>query len=255
MGGVEDLAQVLSTGRVLVFTGVGVDGEGLTESDYGPEGLWQRVDPVVFDEFMASEETRVEYWKRKLTHYDELAGAKPNANYQAVATLQELGHVQAVVTQTVDGWHQVAGTQADKVIELHGSYRSVECISCHKVVEPADAIKEFQTWDIAPRCAVCSAPLKPATISYGQQMRPNALERALVEAGKADAVAVFGSPLSVVPAAAVTQAAARRGIPYAIVEPLDTDQDDLSTLRLYDEVIDVLPAAVALLSGRAGGAA
>jgi len=230
--------------RILVFTGAGIStGSGIPDFR-GPQGVWKTRQPVYFDEFLASEEKRVEYWQYKCEYYDLFMGARPNATHQAIAQLERLGRVQAVVTQNIDGLHQMAGSSEDKVVEVHGTNRWIECVSCDARLEPAPIVAWFREHGSCPRCA-CGGFLKSATISFGQPLRPEVLERAFREAARADLVLALGSTLSVHPAASIPLLAAKNGAPYVIINRGDTDHDRIATLRLEGDVAELLPPAVA----------
>src|SRR6185503_6219551 len=127
--GIERLAELLrGAKRALLFTGAGVStGSGIPDFR-GPNGVWKRRQPVLFQQFLASEEARVEHWDYKLEGYEAFRDAMPNAAHLAILRLEEVGRLEAVVTQNIDGLHQKAGHAKGKVIELHGTNRRVECV-------------------------------------------------------------------------------------------------------------------------------
>jgi NAD-dependent deacetylase len=232
--------------RILVFTGAGIStGSGIPDFR-GPTGVWKTRQPVYFDEFLASEEKRIEYWEYKCEYYDLFLSARPNAAHQVIAELERQGRVQAVVTQNIDGLHQAAGSSEEKVVEVHGTNRWIECTSCDARLEPAPIVAWFREHKSCPRCA-CGGFLKSATISFGQPLRPAVLERAFHEAARADLALALGSTLSVHPAASIPLVAARNGVPYVIINRGETDQDRLATLRLEGDVTDLLPPAIRAL--------
>lgn len=229
--------------RILVFTGAGVStGSGIADFR-GPDGLWKRRAPVQYADFMASEEKRVEHWDYKADGWESFVRAEPNATHRAIAKLETLGRVCAVVTQNIDGLHQRAGSSAGLVVEVHGTNREVECQSCGARSDPEPAMAAFKRTRIAPRCP-CGGPLKLATISFGQALRPEVIARAFEAAAEADLVLALGSTLSVHPAASVPLEAVRRGAPYVIVNRGATDHDAIATMKIDDDVAAVIPAAV-----------
>jgi NAD-dependent deacetylase len=241
-----NLADWLRTSqRILIFTGAGVSTASGIPDFRGPGGVWTRRRPVYYDEFLASEEARVEYWDFKLETWDVYQRARPNALHEAVVALERAGKVVAVVTQNVDGLHRRAGTSRELLVELHGTDLLVECQTCHDASDPAPHFDRFRQTRCAPRC-VCGGLLKPATISFGQSLRAADLDRAAAAASRADLVVALGSTLSVHPAASVPLLAAGRGTPYIIVNRGPTDHDDLAsvTLRLEGDVSAIFPAAV-----------
>ncbi|HKB12146.1 MAG TPA: Sir2 family NAD-dependent protein deacetylase [Vicinamibacterales bacterium] len=231
--------------RILIFSGAGVSTASGIPDFRGPNGVWTRRRPVYYDEFLASESARVEYWDYKLETWDIYQRAEPNPVHHAVVSLERAGRVAAVVTQNVDGLHRRAGTSPQLLIELHGTDLLVECQTCHATSEPLPHFDRFRATRIAPRCA-CGGLLKPATISFGQQLRAGDLDRAADAARTADLVVALGSTLSVYPAASIPLLAAGRGTPYVIINRGDTDHDGhpAVTLRLDGDVAEILPAAV-----------
>ena len=126
--------------RILVFTGAGVStGSGIPDFR-GPNGLWKRRQPVYFNDFLASEQSRVEYWDQKAEGWESFRDAQPNAAHRALVRLEELGRLRALVTQNIDGLHQAAGSSAARLIEVHGTNRRVECLDCAELTDPGPAV-------------------------------------------------------------------------------------------------------------------
>jgi NAD-dependent deacetylase len=231
--------------RILVVSGAGISTASGIPDFRGPGGVWTRRRPVYYDEFLASETARVEYWDFKLETWEIYQRARPNAVHEAVVALERSGKILAVVTQNVDGLHRRAGTSLRALVELHGTDLLVECQTCHTTSDPAPHFERFKTTRCPPSCT-CGGVLKPATISFGQSLRPRDLERAAAAAAKADLVLALGSTLSVYPAASIPLLAAERGTPYIIVNrgPTDHDVHPAVTLRLEGDVTAIVPAAV-----------
>jgi NAD-dependent deacetylase len=235
---------------MLIFSGAGVSTASGIPDFRGPNGVWTRRRPVYYDEFLASEAARVEYWDYKLETWEIYQRAQPNAVHHAVVALERAGRVVAVVTQNVDGLHRRAGSPPERLIELHGTDLLVECQTCHASSDPEPHFDRFRTARSAPRCD-CGGLLKPATISFGQSLRPADLDRAASAARRADLVVALGSTLSVYPAASIPLLAAERGTPYVIVNRGATEHDGNAavTLRLEGDVTEVFPSAVAAALG------
>lgn len=231
---------------ILIFTGAGIStGSGIP--DYrGPQGVWKQRQPVYYQDFMASEEARVEYWDYKLEGWETFRHAKPNAVHEAVVELEKAGKLLMVVTQNIDGLHSVAGTSEDKLVELHGTMRTVECQSCGELSSPVAHFVKFKQTRRAPLCRSCSGYLKPATISFGQNLRQEDLYKAHAAAEQTDLIIAMGSTLSVHPAASIPLMTAERGVPYVIINrgPTDHDGNPLVTLRLEGDVVQMFPPAV-----------
>jgi NAD-dependent deacetylase len=231
--------------KILVVSGAGVSTASGIPDFRGPGGVWTRRRPVYYDEFLASEAARVEYWDFKLESWQIYQNARPNAVHEAVVALEQAGKILAVVTQNVDGLHRRAGTLPERLVELHGTDLLVECQTCHATSEPGPHFIDFKATRRPPRCA-CGGVLKSATISFGQSLRTTDLERAAAAAVEADLVLALGSTLSVYPAASIPLLAAQRGTPYVIVNrgPSDHDHLDVVTLRLEGDVTAIVPPAV-----------
>lgn len=240
------LAEVLRRAHdILVFTGAGIStGSGIPDFR-GPEGVWKRRQPVYYHDFMRSEEARVEHWEYKLEGWPTFRNARPNATHRAIVRLERAGKLLMLVTQNIDGLHSRAGTSAGKLVELHGTNSLVECQSCGKLTDPEPHFEYFRKTRKPPVCD-CGGFLKPATISFGQNLRSDALERAQNAAMQADLVVALGSTLSVYPAANIPLLAAERGAPYIIINRGPTEHDDRPqvTLRLEGDVAELFAPAV-----------
>jgi NAD-dependent deacetylase len=242
-----DLKSILQeTRHLLIFTGAGISTNSGIPDFRGPQGVWQTRQPVYYDEFLASEEARIEYWHYKLESWPTMRDAQPNAVHLAIVDLQRAGKLLAVVTQNIDGLHQMAGLPEERVIELHGTNRWIECLACKRRFDPQPLFDEFSSTSRPPRCAECAGLLKSATISFGQSLDPNTLEAAQRAVEKCDAVIALGSTLSVYPAAGIPLMAARRGVPYAIINRGPTEHDGLPgvTVRHEGDVGVIFPKAV-----------
>lgn len=231
--------------RTLIFTGAGVStGSGIADFR-GPQGVWRQRRPVDIQEFLGSERGRIEYWDQKLEAWPSFRAARPNATHMAVREWETSGRLEMVVTQNIDGLHSLAGTSADKLVELHGTNGRIVCLSCGELSDPEPHMAFFEKHRTPPSCR-CGGYLKPATISFGQSLDVNALRRASAAAESADLVIALGSTLSVYPAASFPLVAAERGAAYVIINRGATDHDrhPAVTLRLEGDVADIFPPAV-----------
>src|SRR5690348_16077585 len=167
----DRLAQMIEqAGRVVVFTGAGISTESGIPDFRSPGGVWSRMKPIYFDEFVASEEKRKEAWRRAFSGVAGWTGASPNMGHSAVAELVARGKVSAVITQNVDNLHQDSGVPAERVIELHGNASYAACLDCGLRHE-LDELKQpfLATWTL-PACRNCGGIVKTATISFGQAL-------------------------------------------------------------------------------------
>ncbi len=241
----EDFAILMQkAARPLFFTGAGMStGSGIPDFR-GPKGVWKHRKPVYYQDFLASEKARVEYWEYKLEGFEQFRNAKPNDAHLALAELERMGKVCALVTQNIDGLHQDAGNS--NVIELHGTNRWVECVSCGKRTPPESAFEEFKRTSRCPVCE-CGGYLKTATISFGQAMPEDLLEKAFAAAAEADLAVSIGSTLEVQPAASVPLVVLEKGAPYVVINRGGTAHDRIATLRLEGDLGEILPCLVARL--------
>jgi NAD-dependent deacetylase len=231
--------------HMLLFTGAGIStGSGIPDFR-GPDGVWKRRQPVYYHDFMRSEAARIEHWDYKLEGWPAFRAARPNATHQAIVRMEQADKVVAVVTQNIDGLHSRAGTPPERLVELHGTNSFVECQTCGRRTDPEAHFEHFRSTRCPPVCE-CGGYLKPATISFGQNLRHEDLERAEAAAQAADLAIALGSTLSVYPAANIPLLAANRGAPYVIINRGTTEHDDLPevTLRLEGDVSALFPPAV-----------
>ena len=242
---IERLREILQgSRRAVVFTGAGISTESGIPDYRSPGGIWSRFRPIDFDEFMASEEARREYWRRKLDTHETVMQAKPNSGHLAIAELARLGKAAAVITQNVDGLHQASGIPRDQVIELHGNTTYAHCLNCGKefALEPIREI--FLADQTLPECAACGGFVKTATISFGQAMPREAMRRATAEATACDLFLAIGSSLKVYPAAGLPALAKRAGADLVIINREQTDLDHLADLVINGEIGPTMEATL-----------
>ena len=244
---IEQLNKFLRDAEnILIFTGAGISTNSGIPDYRGPQGVWKSRQPVYFDDFMASHAARVEYWDFKLESWENYKSVQPNSIHRAIADIEKAGKLHMLVTQNVDGLHALAGNSREKLIEIHGTDRLVECMACHEFTDPDAHFEQFKKTNEPPICSSCGGILKPATISFGQSLRQDDLQKAGDAAQYCDCVIALGSTLSVHPAASLPLIATQRNVPYIIINRGATDHDNLPqlTLRLDGDVAAFLPAAV-----------
>jgi NAD-dependent deacetylase len=236
--------------RILVFTGAGISTASGIPDYRGPQGVWKTRRPIYYQQFMDSEDHRKAYWQQKMEDAETWGVAGPNDVHQAIVQLEDAGKIEMVVTQNVDGLHALAGTSPEKLVEIHGTNREVECQVCGDRTDPEPHFKSFRDTGECPLCH-CGGILKTATISFGQSLRADEMARAFQAADHCDLVLALGSTLSVNPAASVPLYAAERGTPYVIVNQGPTDHDQLRvvTFHIEGDVAMVIPGAVAAALG------
>ena len=232
--GIHTFCKLLQASRYAVFfTGAGISTESGIPDFRSPGGVWSRMQPIYFQDFIASAETRREAWRRRFSNQDGWVGAKPNSGHLAIADLIGQGKAGCVITQNVDNLHQLSGVAEDKVIELHGNSTYATCLNCRTRYELNEIEREFNaTGDVSP-CKQCGGIIKSATISFGQQMPAAPMQRAQSEALKADLFIVLGSSLSVFPAAEFPLRARQNGAALVIVNRDPTEMDDAADVVIH----------------------
>ena len=230
--------------RIVVFTGAGVSTESGIPDFRSPGGVWSKMKPIYFQDFVASEERRREAWTRVFSGTAGWTGRAPNAGHFAVARLVAQGKASAVITQNVDNLHQDSGIPASQVIELHGNASYATCLSCGLRHEFDEFREGFLERGEIPVCRDCGEIVKSATISFGQSMPEGPMERAREETLAADLFLVLGSSLVVYPAAGFPIMAKEAGAKLVIVNREATDQDPLADLVVHDEIGPVMAAVV-----------
>ncbi len=239
------LADLIAAARrIAVFTGAGISTESGVPDFRSPGGVWSKMKPIYFDEFVGSDDRRREAWGRTFSGAAGWTGAKPNAGHAAVARLIASGKASAVITQNVDNLHQDSGVPADQVIELHGNASYAKCLTCGLRHEYEALKAPFLEQGIVPVCRACGGLLKSATISFGQPMPEEPMARAEDETLACDLFLVLGSSLVVYPAAGFPLLAKRNGARLVIVNREPTEQDTYADLVLHDEIGPVMSEAV-----------
>jgi NAD-dependent deacetylase len=241
-----DLARMIDQARrVVVFTGAGISTESGIPDFRSPGGVWSRMKPIYFQEFVSDAAKRREAWRRTFTGAAGWTGASPNAGHFAVARLVAAGKVIAVITQNVDNLHQDSGVPEEKLIELHGNASYAACLDCSERHELADLKDSFLKAGEIPYCRSCGGLVKSATISFGQAMPAEPMARAQRASLGCDLFVVLGSSLVVYPAAGFPLIAKRSGAQLAIVNREATELDGYADLVLNEEIGDVMTEVVA----------
>jgi NAD-dependent deacetylase len=240
-----DLARLIAEARrMVVFTGAGISTESGIPDFRSPGGVWSRMKPIYFQDFVSDPARRREAWERAFSGRAGWVGREPNAGHRAVARLVAQGKVSAVITQNVDNLHQDSGVPADKVIELHGNASYAKCLECGERHELAELRESFLKAGEIPYCRRCGGLVKTATISFGQAMPEGPMAAAEAATLDCDAFLVLGSSLVVYPAAGFPVLARRNGAALAIVNREPTELDGFADLVLHDEIGPAMTAAV-----------
>ena len=226
-----------SAENIVIFTGAGVSTEsGIPDFRSPGTGLWTKIKPVEFSEFVSAAETRKKSWERKFNGQDTMAKATPNRGHRAIAHLMDLGKASVVVTQNVDNLHQASGIADEKVLELHGNANFAKCLTCDERYELDDLEQQFRSEGEVQPCEICGGIIKTATISFGQALPQDVLMYAVYASEHCDLFIVIGSSLQVYPAASLPELAKRSGAQLAILNRDPTPLDVVADLVVNDEI-------------------
>jgi NAD-dependent deacetylase len=232
--------------NAVVFTGAGISTESGIPDFRSPGGIWDQMKPIEFDDFLRSAAMRREAWRRRFATQDMFASARPNDGHKAVAELVVRGKVECLITQNIDNLHQDSGVPVDRIVELHGNTTYATCLDCAKRYEIPLLRNFFEKDGEVPDCA-CGGYIKPATISFGQAMPEEAMQRAAKATLDCDLFLVLGSSLVVYPAAGFPLMAKRNGAKLIILNRSPTDQDDYADLVIREGIGTTLSRALAEL--------
>lgn len=245
--GIDRLRQMVEAARAVVpFTGAGISTECGIPDFRSPGGIWTKMRPIDFGEFMVSQEMRDESWRRRFAMEEQFGSAKPGRGHRALASLYRAGKVPGVITQNIDNLHQASGIAAEHVVELHGNTTYATCLDCGKRYELSWVKQSLaQRGGRAPECTICDGYIKTATVSFGQAMPEAAMQRAQELAHSCDLLLAIGSSLVVWPAAGFPLAAKRNGARLVIINRDATEFDDMADLVIHDDIGTTLAPFIA----------
>jgi NAD-dependent deacetylase len=237
--------------RVVVLTGAGISTDSGIPDFRGPNGVWtknpQAEKTATLSHYLSDPEVRKAAWRNRT---DSPAWeAQPNAGHGALVELERRGKLHALITQNVDELHQKAGNAPELVIEVHGTMRRVMCWDCGEEAPMERALERVRAGEEDPSCRSCGGVLKSATISFGQALVPEVIERALDAAEEADLLLAVGSTLQVYPAANAVPRAKAAGARVVIVNAEPTQYDGLADAVLRGPIGEILPAICGVPAG------
>jgi NAD-dependent deacetylase len=230
--------------RVVALTGAGISTDSGIPDFRGPQGVWTR-NPAAekqstIQNYLADPQVRVAAWRNRADHW--AWSAQPNSGHRALVTLERRGKLHALITQNVDELHQIAGNSPDKVIEVHGTIRRVMCWRCGERTSMEEALARVRAGEADPACRRCGGILKSDTISFGQALVPEVIERAMTAAAQADLLLAVGTTLRVYPVAGAVPLAKEAGARIVIVNADPTELDHLADALVHGSISEVLPA-------------
>jgi NAD-dependent deacetylase len=244
---VESIARWIASARsVVALTGAGISTDSGIPDFRGPNGLWTK-NPAAeklssLQHYMNDKELRIKAWRSRLEH--PAWNAHPGRGHLALAELERRGHLNTLVTQNIDGLHQLAGTSPEILVEIHGTLREVVCMECGDRAPMERALDRVRAGEEDPSCRTCGGILKSATISFGQSLVQEDLQRAMAAASNSDVFLAIGTSLTVYPVAYMPRRAVDAGARLVIVNAEPTPYDDLADAVIHEPIGEVLPAIV-----------
>jgi NAD-dependent deacetylase len=238
--------------RVVVLTGAGISTESGIPDFRGPQGVWTR-DPEAeklsnIHYYLADPEVRRKSWRSRLAH--PAWTARPNAGHAAIVELERRGRLHALITQNIDGLHQKAGDSPERVVEVHGTVHGVVCLSCGRKGPMQETLERVRSGESDPPCERCGGILKSDTISFGQALVPEVIERAMRAAAEADLLVSAGTSLRVYPVAGAVPAAKNAGARVVIVNAQPTPFDGIADAVLRGAIGETLSRVVGIAAVR-----
>ena len=248
---IDDVRRWVSESESLVvLTGAGISTDSGIPDFRGPNGVWTKNPDAEkqanLSHYLADADVRRRAWQNRIG--SPLFSAEPNAGHRAIADLDRQGRLHLLITQNVDGLHITAGVDASRVVEIHGNVRDWACVTCGARGPIEDALERVRQGEDDPPCPACGGIIKTATISFGQSLVAEDLQRAEDAALDADLLLAVGSTLQVYPAAGVVPLAKRAGARLVIVNNESTPFDGMADAVFREPISEVLPALVAASS-------
>ena len=242
----EVRAWIEAARSVAALTGAGISTDSGIPDFRGPQGLWTK-DPdaekmATLQVYVSDPEVRKRSWRWRLE--TEANKREPNRGHHALVALERAGHLDTLVTQNVDGLHQAAGSDPERVVEIHGTLQEVQCLDCGERAPMARALERVEAGEEDPPCRTCGGMLKSATISFGQGLVARDLARAQQAAETCDLILAIGTTLGVYPIAAMVPIAKEAGARVVIVNGEATEMDALADAMLRGSISDILPRLV-----------
>jgi NAD-dependent deacetylase len=246
---IDELARMVQrAARIVAFTGAGISTESGIPDFRSPGGFWTRFKPIEFADYLASEERRMEAWRRYFIIRDTFGDAKPGRGHQAIARLALMGKLTHVITQNIDDLHRASGLAPECIIELHGNGTYAKCLTCDIRYELEWVRSQIADVGKPPSCTSCGGLIKAATVSFGQPMPQEAMARARAAALDTDLFLAIGSSLQVAPAMGFPVLAKNGGARLVILNRDPTALDDFADLVINGDIGAVMSAVIARLA-------
>jgi len=236
-------AWIAQASRVVVLTGAGISTDSGIPDFRGPQGVWTK-NPAAeaqstLQTYLADPRVRQAAWRTRMA--SPMWSARPNRGHLALVALERRGKLHALITQNIDELHQIAGNSAERVIEVHGTARRVLCWQCGQRTPMHDVLQRVRNGEDDPACLSCGGILKSDTISFGQALVPEVIDRAMLAASQAEVLLAIGSTLQVFPAAGVVPVAHEAAARVVIINNQPTPMDPLADVLMREPIGELLP--------------
>jgi len=234
---------IAQASRVVVLTGAGISTDSGIPDFRGPQGVWTK-NPAAeaqstLQTYLADPRVRQAAWRTRMA--SPMWSARPNRGHLALVALERRGKLHALITQNIDELHQIAGNSAERVIEVHGTARRVLCWQCGQRTPMHDVLQRVRNGEDDPACLSCGGILKSDTISFGQALVPEVIDRAMLAASQAEVLLAIGSTLQVFPAAGVVPVAHEAAARVVIINNQPTPMDPLADVLMREPIGELLP--------------
>jgi len=247
---IDEVASWIRNARsVVALTGAGISTESGIPDFRGPNGVWtkdpkaERLSDIRY--YVSDPEVRALAWQGRLNH--PAWTAAPSAGHTALVDLERKGKLDLLVTQNIDGLHQLAGTDPERLVEIHGTIREVECLSCGERAPMERALERVRAGETDPPCRSCGGILKSATVSFGQSLDADHLRRSHAAAGACDVFLAVGTSLTVYPVAALPEVALAGGARLVIVNQGQTPYDGVAHALFGGRIGEIMPKLALLV--------
>lgn len=227
-----------NTDKIVGFTGAGISTESGIPDYRSKGGIWNKFQPVYFNEFLQSEEKQYLYWQRKQELWEGISQAKSNDGHLFYKKLYDQNKLIGLITQNIDGLHEKSGIPSEKIVNIHGNTLETICLDCKRIIPTQEVFDTFNIDENIPHCSVCNGLLKPNTISFGQSLNQEDIQRAHTLALETDCIIVMGSTLIVQPAAEFPLLAKQNGAKLIIINLSETPLDEYADLLFQEKIGD-----------------
>ena len=221
------------------FTGAGISTNSGIPDFRGPKGILKTTQPIYFQDFVNSEEKRIESWQRKFSNELNINKAKPNLGHQKIAEIMKKKDLSHLITQNVDNLHQESGVKEDQITELHGNATYAKCLDCQLKYDLEELKISFLSTKVPPQCGTCNGLIKTATISFGQPMPEKEKVVAQKKSINCDLFICIGTSLAVFPAADLPVLAKETGSKLVIINNEPTQMDHIADLVINRDISEV----------------